>query len=421
MNEVFTDGDEGRQSVFVSALSGLQSQGQSVLDDLEQMRLETLIKFEHGLSALNARRQRAFRIPTADLAGRFVASDLLDIDQSLTSATLRADSSAVTLRERGRPAEAVIRATKFSSSAGSIERFGDMYRVVTEGGARPTGTFELEFDSTVNLTLIVFDILSTPSNPTITVRVSENGVRFIEALETARNGYRVNAWIAPQATRYLRIEITPSHPDNIGGDAYSFGLTGFNAFTVDFHLQSELVSRPVILRPQSGTMLFTTDSNARGLAYFLSLDNTSFFGASDGLRIPVPGATQHTSSDLSYLDPSTGQLFWMDAEGEWTGELPEDVYPQSVSVVQILEEGNAAVRLAPDLDPEEASLLSVPCFAIQGGQLFYRPLEPDSVRRFRVSFSAGPAEIVARLRVQLSTRDRSQTPVFKGAQLESVY
>lgn len=69
MADIVQDGDQGSRAVFMAALEALQAQGQSVLDGLEQTRLDTLLRFEQDLSALNGRRQRAFRLPVQDIAG----------------------------------------------------------------------------------------------------------------------------------------------------------------------------------------------------------------------------------------------------------------------------------------------------------------------------------------------------------------
>ena len=184
MADIFQDGDEGSRGKFVAALEALQATGQSVLDDLAQTRTDTLLRFEQGLGALNSRRQRAFRLLSPDIAARFIVSDLIDVDQTTTSATLRADSQAVTLRERNRPASPAIQSQQFSTSAGMTEQFNGMYRVTTTDGSTPTGTFDLVFNVPLDLTLVVFDIVMTPSNPNITVLVSSNGVTFTEALGT---------------------------------------------------------------------------------------------------------------------------------------------------------------------------------------------------------------------------------------------
>src|ERR1017187_9820774 len=142
MADIVQDGDQGSRAVFMAALADLQTQGQSVLNGLAQTRLDTLLRFQQDLSALNGRRQRAYRLPVHDIAGQFLVSDMLDIDQAATSATVRADASSVTLRKRSSPAQPTVQSTQFSTSAGSIEQFSGMYRVSTQDGRAPTGTFD---------------------------------------------------------------------------------------------------------------------------------------------------------------------------------------------------------------------------------------------------------------------------------------
>ena len=134
MDTLFEDGAEASRDKFVAALEGLQALGQSVLDDLAEARKDTLFRFQIGLSALNARRQRTARIKSPDVACQFVVSDLIDVDQSRTSATLRPDAQAVTLRERSKSSLARIREQKFLASTGIVEEFNGMHRVYSETG-----------------------------------------------------------------------------------------------------------------------------------------------------------------------------------------------------------------------------------------------------------------------------------------------
>ena len=293
MADIVQDGDQGSRAVFMAALTALQAQGQSVLDSLAQTRLDTLCRFEQDLSALNGRRQRAYRLPVQDIAGQFLVSDLLDIDQAATSATVRADSSTVTLRERSRPAEATIQSTQFSTSAGSIEQFSGMYRVTTQDGKAPTGTFDIQFFSGLDLTLLVFDIVMSPSDPAIAVQVSASGVTYTAATRVARNGYRVSAWLPAGEVKYVRIVITPSHPDTLGGSGYTFGLTSFTAYLAEFHMQSELATKIVQVTPGSAQMRLVANDSGDGLAYFLSLgDGAAYTGVAPGQVLKVPGAVE---------------------------------------------------------------------------------------------------------------------------------
>ena len=128
-------------------------------------------------------------------ACQFISSDLIDIDQAGTSATLRPDSGAATLRERSAAANAVIRTIVFTADTGVVEQFTGMYRVYTEDGRKPVGSFDIELAAPSTISLLTFDIVTMPSDPVIRVFVSENDVSYTEATAVSRNGYRVNAWL----------------------------------------------------------------------------------------------------------------------------------------------------------------------------------------------------------------------------------
>ena len=111
-----------------------------------------------------------------DVACQFIMSDLIDVDQSGTSATLRPDSGAATLRERSAAANAVIRKTVFTASSGIVEQFTGMHRVYTEDGRKPVGSFDIELVSPATISILTFDIVTMPSDPSIRVFVSENDI-----------------------------------------------------------------------------------------------------------------------------------------------------------------------------------------------------------------------------------------------------
>lgn len=183
---------------------------------------------------------------------------------------MRADATSVSLRERVGPATATVRSTQFSTSAGTIEQFGDMYRVTAQNGLAPTGTFAIQFFSGLNLTLLVFDIVMSPSNPEITVQVSVGGTSYASATQVTQTGYRVTAWLPEGEVKYVRIAITPGHPDTLGGSSYTFGLTSFTAYMVEFHMQSEFATMPVQVTPGSDRMRLLAD-DSDGFIYSLSL------------------------------------------------------------------------------------------------------------------------------------------------------
>lgn len=99
--------------------------------------------------------------------------------------------------------------------------------------------------------MAVFDIVSLPSDPGIQVFqvfASADGVTQVEASSISRSGYRVNAWFPNTPVKYLQLQISPTHPDTIVGNTFTFGLTDFSAEAV-----VELVVD--LLTPQCGASL----------------------------------------------------------------------------------------------------------------------------------------------------------------------
>lgn len=560
MGDLYADGQTGSRSAFLSALTKLQATGQGILDDLAAVRQTTIAEFEQGLTALNGRHQRANRLLSADLAGQFVVSDFLDIDQTLTSATVRADSQAVTLRQRKTAPPAVIDSQTFTSSAGSVEKFGNLYQVYLPNDSVPTGTFQIKFAAAADLSLLVFDLLLTPSNPAIVVQVSPDGVYYTPAVKITRNGARVSAYLPPGEIRFLTIAITPSMPDNIGGYTYTFGLQGFYPYQVAFHLESQLTSKAVTVYPQSAG-LTTSFAGDDEMTAFVSLDGLTFTSVLPGSVLPVPGAVSvsgdgaatagasvsqpnlapaispvnytptagttfplvpgaapdgsyagvlapgqwgvygsyavpvtpgvqytfsgyidqpATSTGLSYwlLSDATrstfyaalnqtpgkkgiisttvtipagvtavyvlfsiggvinqtagnlvfaqpvlsltaapvadGTMSWHDEHGVLVSALPANVYPRSLTV---LDNNNVPVPVAAGLNPANATHVTKPVVCWFNNKLTYRPYTGPVTDHFSVSYVYGPASLDAYLRVQLVSRDRAATPVFKGMTL----
>ncbi len=200
--ESLMDGDQGSRSQMVGNLEELRARGQGVIESLSSIQMETLLEIQKRLSALNGRRQRAFRVPSPDLAARFLVSDFLGTDQAQTTGSVRIDSASATLRERAESGQINLKATRFSTSSGTIQKAGGLYQVSSD--SPPVGTFDLELGPPLNLSLLSFDVVSTPSTPEVSVGVSENGVTFSPASSLALNGYRINAWLVPATVRFVR-------------------------------------------------------------------------------------------------------------------------------------------------------------------------------------------------------------------------
>ena len=409
MPDIVTDGQSASRSVVLSAFTSIQSTGQQVLDDLTAARTNLLVELELNLEQLNGKRQRASRLPHPTMAGRFLVSDFVDIDQAQTTATVRVNTESVTLRERATPSDAAIRTTTFSCSDGTIAQSNGIYRVSVSDGSVPLGVFKLQLTTAYNLSLVTFDILSMPSSPRIAVRTSSNDVTYTAAPQVSQNGYQVTAWFPSASVKFIWLEMTPSLPDTLNGNTYSFGITDFSASAIEFNLESELVTRAVALTPRSALLRFVADDDPN-LIYFLSWDGNAFFQASNGDLITVPGSStvNHTGVTIN----AYGQL------GE---DLPANVYPATLSIEDA--GSGEAYRIAPGLDiPPYAArngYMMVPEFP-QPGPIVLAPYsEPDIPPAFNLSYQTGPASLNAFLRVQLTTDDPTLTPVFHGARLEN--
>jgi hypothetical protein len=550
MAEQFVLGEEASRSKLVGLLQGIRDKGVSVLEQLETARLQSLVEFDRRLGSINSRRQRANRIKSPGTVVRFVVSDLIDLDQGSTTSSVRADAQAVTLRERTDPQDATIRSLEFTSTAGSIESLdskSQLFRVTTSAAVIPTGVFDIELVDPVQLTLLVFDIAATPSQPKIEVEISANGISFTPALNTALNGYRVNAWITPSKVRFIRVSITPTHPDNLGGDSFTFGLTSFAGDGLDFHLRSELLFDPIqwspgasrvrfraediegvhyflavtalsgvpqfleikpddelllpgaadvspvsvplvgvdwtvqaesiagspvelgtIIKPTipngfsyevttsgtvdtaeptwpttigvtvtSGTVVFTCHADQAGTPWSVvasSLDSTALgLGATVRPTLPNGFVYEVTVAGMTSTEPvwpltlgntttSGGVTFITRLEGRLGHTLPTDTYLNTITVT---EDGTGEqVRVAPALSFLDTSISKLvnKYIGVLGQQLnlIRDDVASDIGRTFTISYSTGPAQILAQLRVVLSTEDRSITPVFRGASLEEV-
>lgn len=424
MSDAINDGDVSSASKFMEILEKIRSQGQQVLDDLGVARETTLFRFQQDLSALNSRRQMTSRVLSPDIACRFVVSDMLDLDQARSSGTLRIDSQATTCRENSSNAAAVVRSSSFNSVTGTIEQLNNLYRVHVLDDSKPVGVFELEFYDAQTITLLVFDIVSMPSNPDIQVFGSADGLTLIPAKEVSLNGYRVNAWFPSDAIRYVRIQITPRMPDTLGGSTYTFGVTALSAFSVQYFPYSEVYTKPVVFSPVSDRVRFKT--NDPSLKYFLQFAGGGVFKVEPDEVISLPGVSAETVD----THINTGwRLSTGDPGSQVPLQLPADVYPSTVSVTD--KDANQKFRVAYGLDTTllnanlENQFLAVQPYQ-NGGWMDLVPVNnavyvDQSGRTFSVSYTRGPASMTALLRVQLSTADRSQTPVFRGAWLENVY
>jgi len=421
MSTNLSDNTASSASQLMGLLSALQNTGSQVLAAMAQVQQDTLFRFEQDFNALTSRRQRAVRLLSPDIACRFITSDFLDIDQTLTSAAVRADSQAVTLRESTTLVEANIKSTVFSSATGTVNQFGDMYQVSLTDDSMPTGIFELQLYNAQALTLLVFDATMPPGTPVIQVYGSQTGVTWEAAAGVSQNGSRVNAWFNNQSFQYLRVEITPTHPDTLSGTAFTFGLSNLNVYIVDYQLYSEFVSKPVMIAPVTSQVRFRAPA---GLNYYLTLGDQLPQKVNPDDILSLPGVTdvaQNTQINTSWvLCPTGSQNPYM---------LPASIYPSSLDVLDVA--ANEYMNVAYGLDPTQLQPgLTHEYVGVQEVNLQWQLLRVpiingdfsnESGRTFQVIYVQGPAQVPATLRVQLSSANRALTPIFTGAYLENVY
>jgi hypothetical protein len=267
--------------------------------------------------------------------------------------------------------------------------------------------------------LIIFDMMDMPAGPTVQPYISLNGINFAPAVSQTQNGYRLAAWFAPAETQYIRLAITPALPDVLGGDVFTFGLTDFHAFSVQYHLQSDVYTNQIQMTPRTAFVEFETET-VPGITYFLSLGGNPALEVFPGAIVPVPGATVVNSTSVP-LDSVTGQLQL--PSPAVTYQLPANAYSSSLVITDVTNPATPfEMRIAPGLSAA-ATPPSNQYFTLDtSGNMYlvtYVALH-DSARIFDVSYTTGPSQLGAQLHVQLTTSDLNTTPVYSGAQLVEV-
>lgn len=406
----FSLGEPASASQINQAFDTLQSQGNSILGTMSEIQLTTLVDYQRRLTALNARQQRAARVQADGIVARFVVSDFDDIDQGQSTATIRVDTAAATLRERREPSQVLISSTSFTASSGTVQAIDSnstLFSVYNSSGV-PTGTFSLTLSSVVAVSLLTIDISAMASSPTIAVSVSANGLTWTNATQITINGYRLNAWLPQTQTKYIKLVVTPSHPDNLGGSTYTFGITDLSGTSVDYNLVSDVFFEPIEFPVQAAKVQLVASIDD-GLTYYLTLDDGTDPAAAvvvtPNTPISLPGVAA-----VSQTVTSTAGLLGL--------TLPANVVAGSVSVVDSNGNDLPVVPGLSTTDPNIAALVK-PHVSLVGTALNIVPA-PTGTPQYMVSYLTGPASITATLRVHLSTSDATITPIYSGAYLEVI-
>lgn len=479
------DGTTGSNSQILKAFSELLTQGQAAIKQLVTIREDTLLLFNNALSELNGKRVTINRLPEIGIAAKFVTTDLQDINQAITTASLRADSNGFSLRERAAPGEAIVSQVRFSASEGTIQalqvpqanttgNLGALYRVATANGNIPTGTFDVMLLSSVGISLVIFDMMNTPSTAQIQVMISQNGINFIPALNVTRNGYRLAARFQPQEIKFIRIVITPTLPDILGGTVFTFGLTDIHVLSVQYHLRSDAYTNQIVFTPRSANVRFSTPS-IPGLLYFLSLAGNPPIEVFPDSIVSIPGTATHIQTSVSLIaptgsvwvantayilgnqiidsngnlqivtavsgsgtsgavhpvwsiiggttidNPGGNQLTW--TETAWSllnFTLPVNTYLSTLSIVDHITQ--VEIRIAPGLSKLTTGIVNQ--YVVVNNDhtmdLIIYNHAVDQTRTFDISYITGPATVTASLQVELVTTDLNTSPIYSGATLVEV-
>jgi len=407
------NGQESSATLMNQTFDGLAAQGNQILQLLTQIQLTALVDYNQYLTAIQSKQQRAARVKATEIVALFPVSDFDSINQGLTTATVRIDTAAATLRERRIPSVALVTQTAFSSSSGMVTALNQNQTLLSVNSSTvPTGTFTLQLQQAVALSVLTLELSAMSSSPTVVVQVSGDGLVYTPAANMSLNGSILNAWFPNTAVRFIQIILTPAQADSLGGSIYTFGITDFSASTVSYNLVSDIYFQPVTLTPQTQSLLFRAQGTG-SLIYNLLLndgvDPASYVPVTDGCTIAVPGVTSTTTNAVA-----------INGSGVLGIVLPGNVYPNSVTVTDTTANANlpVIVGLSPT-DPHLASLNKT-IAVLNGSTITILPVPTSTTDVYSVSYLAGPASISATLLVHFSTTDRTQTPVFNGASLEEI-
>jgi hypothetical protein len=406
-----TNGQQASASVLNQSFTGLQTQGNAILDLLTQIQLTTLVDYSHRMTALASKQQLAARVQAADIVGLFVVSDFDDIDQGLSTATIRIDTSAATLRERRVPSTALVTSTSFSSSSGSVAALNqDQTLLSVTSSTTPIGTFTLQLQEAVGLSVLSIDLVSMAAAPTISIQVSPDGLVYTPASSISLNGSSLTAWFPASNVVFIQVILTPAQPDNLSGNTYTFGITDFSATTVSYNLVSDIYFRQLQINPTSQNLLFRAQGTP-GIIYHLLFSNgDGYLAVTDGSIVSIPGVTPVNQTAIA-----------INAQGVLQSEpISVNLYVNSMTVTNTTTGVEIPVVFGLSATDPHVGLLTKPIAGVDGSTITILPIPASTTDVYEVSYLFGPPVVFVTLLVHLSTADSTQTPVFQAASLEEI-
>jgi hypothetical protein len=417
----FVNGQESSASAVMTALGTLITEGNTVIQNIVNLNNASLLNLQRRLNVLNGKAVRANDILPRNVLANFGVTDLMGIDQFQTTCELRADAGVATLSERIAYKSLVPDTVTFTSNLGNVQAIDtdfNLYQVYSTEGATPTGTFNIQLANPLELSILVFDLSSLSSSPQIQVLVSNAGVNFNEAISYSISGYNLIAYLTVQTVNYIKLILTPSQPDNLGGETYTFGLTDLNGLNSTFYLAGSLVTQAVTIFPTTVDYYLDAPVNP-DITYYMGF-NGVFTEISPNTNYPLPGieetvvtgivvdsggiATPPSSMTQIVIDPTyiPNSLIITNA----TTGLP----------VNIMYGNNSDANLAYLIDPAF-------CAYVHYSNLVIRIIQNPSVdttQTYNMSYLTQAATLQAALQLTMVSTSNLTSPTFSGATLVGV-
>jgi hypothetical protein len=390
---------------------------------MAEIQLTTLVDYQRRLTAMNFRQQQAALVQAPGIVLRFAVSDFDNIDQGQSTATIRADAGTANLRERRQPDQVLVNTTQFSSSVGtvqSIDSDSTLFSVYSPNGV-PVGTFNMTLATVVGVSFLSIDVSAMASSPIIEVQISSNGLTWTPATTISLTGSTLSVWLPEALTKYIQVVMTPTHPDNLGGSTYTFGITDLSGTSVDYNLVSDAYFVPQTFFVQTPQVQLVGEDDPN-ITYFLTLGD-----ANDASIVPVNiVATPNTPISLPNLTFNNELL---PITSGIVGESSSFLLPNTGLIeqsVEVFTSEGVQLPVVWGLSPTDTHKSDVTSqIAVinevegPGYQIQIVPT-PENGLHFRVEYYTGTVQILATLQVHLSTSDRTVTPVFSGAYLENI-
>ena len=375
------------------------------------------------VEALNIRTSVVNRLLGPNTLVNFVTSDFLDVDQIQTSTTINASSGCVSLREKTQPEIIGEASITFNPSIGVAQSISNVYSIytVTSPNSIPTGIFSIVLNNNSLLNTINFELTAISSNPNIEISVSLDGATYTPVENYCLSGYNLTAHFDTKLIKYILLKITPSIPDNLSGNTYTFGLISVKTYVTEYEYSSVFITKPVSFYPSSASVKFMS-SGSSNLNYLSFSNSTNLYEVKSGDTIRVPETTKFlNTAELinggNYFNPIV----------LYSNNI---IYPKTLNIID--NTTGKKIPLLFGLSPADINLsslanpyISVIMYSISGVNTYSLLYINNSytgtpAKTFSISYDSGPQKLNVVLKTILSTTNNTLTPIFSGAVLNEV-